>query len=292
MDTVKINFLGFWDNFDKNNNKITQALKKNFKVQISNNPDFVFYTFWLKGSCPYGEHVKIFYSYEPHEIGIDDYNYLITCRKDFYPNSDKILTYHPIPGLNIFQKQKVSTKLTKRKFCNFVYANTIFGENAKRRIEFCKELSKYKPVDCPGQVLNNMKHAISSRNGNWEKGKLDFIRNYKFTIAFENHILNGYSTEKLYHPLLVKSVPIYSGDPNIKNYYNNKAFINVDDYKSWDDAIEYIVKLDNDDELYMQMIKEMPVAEEFDYDKKLKEFLYKIVKAGNNHLTRCNRLVF
>lgn len=137
-----------------------------------------------------------------------------------------------------------------------------------------------------------MKHAISSRNGNWVKGKLDFIRNYKFTIAFENHILNGYSTEKLYHPLLVKSVPIYSGDPNIKNYYNNKAFINVDDYKSWDDAIEYIVKLDNDDELYMQMIKEMPIAEEFDYDKKLKEFLYKIVKAGNNHLTRCNRLVF
>ncbi len=292
MDTVKINFLGFWDNFDKNNNKITQALKKNFKVQISNNPDFVFYTFWLKGSRPYGEHVKIFYSYEPDEIGIDDYNYLITCRKDFYPNSDKILTYHPIPGLNIFQKQKVSTKLTKRKFCNFVYSNTIFGENAKRRIEFCKELSKYKPVDCPGQVLNNMKHAISSRNGNWVKGKLDFIRNYKFTIAFENHILNGYSTEKLYHPLLVKSVPIYSGDPNIKNYYNNKAFINVDDYKSWDDAIEYIVKLDNDDELYMQMIKEMPIAEEFDYDKKLKEFLYKIVKAGNNHLTRCNRLVF
>lgn len=292
MDTVKINFLGFWDNFDKNNNKITQALKKNFKVQISNNPDFVFYTFWLKGSCPYGEHVKIFYSYEPDEIEIDDYNYLITCRKDFYPNSDKILTYHPIPGLNIFQKQKISTKLTKRKFCNFVYSNTIFGENAKRRIEFCKELSKYKPVDCPGQVLNNMKHAISSRNGNWVKGKLDFIRNYKFTIAFENHILNGYSTEKLYHPLLVKSVPIYSGDPNIKNYYNNKAFINVDDYKSWDDAIEYIVKLDNDDELYMKMIKEMPIAEEFDYDKKLKEFLYKIVKAGNNHLTRCNRLVF
>lgn len=116
MDTVKINFLGFWDNFDKNNNKITQALKKNFKVQISNNPDFVFYTFWLKGSRPYGEHVKIFYSYEPDEIEIDDYNYLITCRKDFYPNSDKILTYHPIPGLNIFQKQKISTKLTKENF--------------------------------------------------------------------------------------------------------------------------------------------------------------------------------
>lgn len=286
MDTVEINFWGFWEGFDVNDNNIIRALSKNFNVKISDNPDFVFYSFFQSEKCPFSNHIKIFYSEEAYDVDLTSYNYLITCKKILMPISSKILFYHYIPTLTDSEKTEFSPVLAKRKFCNFVYHNLSLGNNARRRIEFCKELSKYKTVDCPGVVLNNMKGKISDRNGNWQSGKLEFIKDYKFTIAFENIILPGYSTEKIYHPLLVKSVPIYSGDPGIKKYYNSKAFINVDDYSTWDQAIEEIIRLDNDDDLYLDMVKESEFIENCDYDKQLEKFLYRIVKIGNSEDTR------
>lgn len=292
MRTVEVDFCGFWKSFDKENNNIIAALRKNFDVKISDTPDFVFYSFWQEEAGPSKKHIKIFYSYEPLSLKGRSFNYFITCRKNFYPPSKKILTYHPIPKKGTYQEQPFSEMLAKRKFCNFVYYNSNIGDNALRRVEFCKELSRYKPIDCPGRVLNNMQNAIEPRTGNWTAGKLEFIRNYKFTIAFENCFLKGYSTEKIYHPLLVKSVPIYSGDPIIKEYYNSKAFINVDDYHSWDKAIEEIIKLDNDDELYLQMVKESDFVVYNDYEKELEDFLQQIVMAGNTEMQRANLINF
>ena len=41
MDTIKIDFCGFWSSFNKEKNLFSILLSKHFNVEISDNPDFV-----------------------------------------------------------------------------------------------------------------------------------------------------------------------------------------------------------------------------------------------------------
>jgi hypothetical protein len=154
---------------------------------------------------------------------------------------------------------------------------------------------KYKHVDCPGLVLNNMpRGSIAPRwqsseysSGNvdagWNQGKLDFLRNYKFTIAFENLCFDGYTTEKLIHPFMANSVPIYWGNPLVTKDFNPKAFINCNDYDSFDDVIQRVKELDNDDEQYLEMLRQPPMQESYDFnsEQKVRERLFEIIERGN-----------
>lgn len=43
-----------------------------------------------------------------------------------------------------------------------------------------------------------------------------FLSRYKFIISYENSVCNDYVTEKIWRTLVVGSVPVYFGAPNIK----------------------------------------------------------------------------
>jgi hypothetical protein len=104
---------------------------------------------------------------------------------------------------------------SKQKFCCMVVSNA----HAKERIRFFEQLSKYKKVDSGGRFLNNIGRSIDE--------KMEFIKDYRFVISFENSSSPGYTTEKLIEPMLVNSVPIYWGDPEVGRYFNTKIFVNV-----------------------------------------------------------------
>ena len=164
-----------------------------------------------------------------------------------------------------------------RKFCNFIYSQDYFGDGSLLRKKFCNLLSKYKKVDCPGVILNNMdnKKCGFRYKGDWVNNKLNFIKEYKFTIAFENQCKNGYNTEKLIHPLQAHSVPIYYGDPNVEYSYNINSFIYINNFKSLEDAVEYIKYLDNNDTEYLKILQINPLK--FNKRKSLEEFLVNII---------------
>ncbi len=61
--------------------------------------------------------------------------------------------------------------------------------STKVRNNFFLKISKYKKVDSGGLALNNIGYIV--------KNKLEFIKDYKFTIAFENSSYSGYTTEKI-----------------------------------------------------------------------------------------------
>ena len=133
----------------------------------------------------------------------------------------------------------------KRKFCNFVYSNS----NAdKKREEFFRLLGAYKTVDLGGRYLNNIGKCVEN--------KLSFQQQYKFSIAFENASAPGYTTEKLMQAFAAGTIPIYWGNPLIAEEFNTKAFINCHDYNSFEDVIEIVKKVDNDDSLYYSYLKE------------------------------------
>ncbi|NBV52362.1 MAG: hypothetical protein EBR83_02330, partial [Verrucomicrobia bacterium] len=79
---------------------------------------------------------------------------------------------------------------------------------------------------------------------------------YKFTLAFENSVSDGYTTEKLVEPMLAGSLPIYWGNPQVALDFNPRSFIDVSAFPDFDAAIDHILKVDADDELYLSYLRE------------------------------------
>ena len=92
----------------------------------------------------------------------------------------------------------------------------------------------------------------------WPEDKLQYIKRYKFTIAFENQTSPGYVTEKILHAFLVKSIPIYWGDPDVTEYFNPESFINCHAFHNFDEVIQYIKEVDSNERLYYKHLFSPP----------------------------------
>lgn len=137
--------------------------------------------------------------------------------------------------------------LTNRKFCSFVVSN---GRRADPvRTEFFHALCEYKKVDSAGRYLNNM-------GGGYLEDKRAFVAEYKFNIAFESSCYDGYTTEKIMEPMAVNTIPIYWGNRLLAKDFNPASVINLCDYDSIKDCVEYIAALDTNDELYKDKLRE------------------------------------
>ena len=244
METIKIKFDKLWNGFDQTDNYFTRLLSKRFNVEISDDPDFYFFThnyFGTENYLKYKCH-RIFLGWENERANWNICDYVLDG--DFYPNNQR---HKRFPMWSTFevdrliQPKNLQAYLGKEKFCCMLVSNP----KAKERIEFFHKLSAYKKVDSAGRYLNNVGHTVDN--------KMEFIKDYKFVISFENSSYPGYTTEKLVEPMFAHSVPIYWGNPEVGKDFNTKSFINISDFKSYDKAIDFIIKLDNDEEAFREM---------------------------------------
>lgn len=282
--TIKIDFCDYVSFFNKENNHIYNLLKKYYHIKISDKPDFLFYSCFGPKYLEYKDCVKIFTTEENVIPNFNECDYAYGF--DYIDFGDRYFRKnYMVPDKNIQDRSKVTNNMFDRKFCNFIYSNGSSGEGSILRQEFCKKLMEYKHVDCPGKILNNMStDDLAPRNGNWAESKINFLKKYKFTIAFENSSSNGYTTEKLYQPFLAFSIPIYWGNPLVTKDFNPKAFINCNDYDNdFDAIIERIKEIDNNPDLYLAMLRESPMQKDFDFDqkKKFEQWLINIIEKGN-----------
>ena len=88
------------------------------------------------------------------------------------------------------------------------------------------------------------------------QNKLQFIKDYRFTICFENSSYPGYTTEKIYESMISGSVPIYWGNKRISEEFNAESFINVHDYKNLDAVIEKIMDLENNPKMFFELLSQ------------------------------------
>ena len=163
---------------------------------------------------------------------------------DYYANNPRHKRWPIWAAWNtnvLLQPKKPELFLNKKKFACMVVSNA----NAKERIEFFNRLSRYKKVDSGGRYLNNVGGPVAD--------KRNFIQDYKFVLSFENSTYPGYTTEKLIEPMLVNSIPLYWGNEQVGQDFNTDSFVHVNRFSSFDEAIERIIELDNDEEQYMQM---------------------------------------
>ena len=89
--------------------------------------------------------------------------------------------------------------------------------------------------------------------------KIEFLKKYKFTICGENMQFPGLVTEKIIHAFYSNTIPIYVGDPLIDRTFNKESFINAVDY-SEDELIKKIRMLDENDDLYAEMLSKQKYA--------------------------------
>lgn len=290
---IKIAFADFWDSFNKQDNFITDALKENFEVELSDKPDFVFCgTFGrkhLKYSC-----VKIFFTGENllPDFNIVDYGmgfhnitfgdrYLRLPLYVLYNDAvEKALRKHEDCG------EVDGVKASDRKFCNYVISNAIADP---ARDEMIKLLEDYKEVASGGRYNNNVGGPVPD--------KIEFERGYKFTMCFENTCAPGYTTEKIVEAFAGKTVPIVWGNPNVAEEFNPAAFINCHDFASLEEVMKEVKRLDEDDEAYMRML-ESPIlkedrsslAEVYLKDGYLADYLFRICSQEPVKAIRRNRI--
>lgn len=141
----------------------------------------------------------------------------------------------------------------KTKFCNFIYSNP---KAHPMRDALFYEISKYKKVDSLGMHLKNTEIEDTRNMEGWEKISIQLKSKYKFSIAAENAKFVGYTSEKLMTSMMANTIPIYWGNPMVGKWFNEKSFINAMDYDSPGELIDRIKEIDQNDDLYCEIISQ------------------------------------
>lgn len=274
MKKLKIKYVDYLPRQDNENYYFTRLLRRFYEVELCEDPDYIIYSVYGQesGGPIFQEYdcIRIFHTIE--NISFDNKYRIPWYRKnvDFnFENCDYAIAYdHMDLGdryirypYYLFNERNLAMALnkhnfteeelkSKNKFCNFVYSNN--WTPAKPREEFFHKLNEYKIVDSGGKLLNNIGGPVVN--------KLLFQKDYKFTIAFENALAPGYTTEKIIDAFASKTIPIYWGNPEIVKDFNSNAFINCHEYDNFEEVIKRIIEIDNNDSLFMEIMREPIVA--------------------------------
>jgi hypothetical protein len=73
--------------------------------------------------------------------------------------------------------------------------------------------------------------------------KLETIGGYRFAICFENSILEGWITEKIFDCFYAGTVPIYWGPPDIERWIPPSCFIDMRQFRDYEQLREFLLSL-------------------------------------------------
>lgn len=252
MNTLK---LGFADTFETVPQFFTELLSQRYTViRDDENPDYLIF-----GDRNFGTSnerfnnrnvIKIFFTGENQRPW--DYHCHYALSFDHIDSDRQMRFPHYVLyeyDHNIMLRHKRSpddiTEIRKKGFCSFIQKNPM----ANKRNWYFHELSKYDHVTSAGPLFNNTDGVMPEG----VVGKVDFMANFKFNLAFENSSYPGYLTERLYEALCSKTIPIYWGSATAALDFNPKAFISYHEYQDDQTFIDAIMELKNNEDKYMEM---------------------------------------
>lgn len=73
--------------------------------------------------------------------------------------------------------------------------------------------------------------------------KREVMSHYRFAICYENAILPGYITEKIFDCFSAGTIPIYFGAPNIDRYIPDDCYVDWGEFETYDDLYRYLVTM-------------------------------------------------
>jgi len=253
---IRLGFAGFWDSFDPRDNYFTRLLSQRYDVTVCETPDFLIHSCIGRGRHDHRgfDGVRIFYTGENVPADWLSTDWAFTFEHDAHPRHFRLphWPFYVAPHA-LVKAANVDVEgilATKTRFCGFVVSNPL----CRVRNEFFRRLSRYRPVDSGGRVMNTLGHRVADKQA--------FLAECRFTIAFENESHPGYTSEKIAEPMLVNSIPIYWGDPLIGRDFDTRSFLSAHDCGSrqtsamLDELVERVVAVDRDPDLLRAMLQQ------------------------------------
>lgn len=300
MKKIKIKICGFDQNDPYSyGHFLLNTLKKFSIVEFSDNPEYVFFNDSNYEYLKY-DAVRIWYTGENVHPNFNLCDYAIGF--DYMEFSDRYFRL-PLYAINNFYNQKDTilagdilhtppSIMTKKEldektgFCSFVYSNYLADP---LRVKLFDSLSSYKNVASGGRYMNNVGGSVDS--------KVEFEMKHKFSIAFENSSREGYTTEKIIGSLAARTIPIYWGNPVIHKEFNERRFINGHRYNSFEEIVEKVKEIDDDDNLYLSMVNEPIFSDGFKpqqlidgFEKFLKNIIEQPLKSARRRKINTTRM--
>jgi hypothetical protein len=185
------------------------------------------------------------------------YNARLDLRMDYRFESEVPAPYFSWDTLRVLRRPPAA-KTADAPAAVFISSLT----DGNNRLDYVRELMRHMPVNSYGRQLNN--RVLEKDEGATTKNKV--LARHKFTLAFENTSDHDYVTEKFFHPLIVGSVPVYLGAPNIRDFApGEKCYIDAADFDSPKALADHLLALDRDDAAYAEYLewKRRPFAAPF-----------------------------
>ena len=177
---------------------------------------------WLKD---YDDKINLTMNYR-RDADIFYYNYGFHARKQSLPGPYQVK--HPLAN--------------KTKDAAWVVSHC---KAESKRDDYIRELSKHIGVDIYGACGNlSCPHTVECEE--------NITRDYKFYIAFENAMCDGYITEKTFGNLRLEIIPIVLGKANYTEETPPHSVIDVRDYASPKALADYLKYLSNNETAYYE----------------------------------------
>lgn len=308
-DEIRVQFCDMWDQFNPEHNFFMSLLKwtgsqHGFRVALDpHNPTLVIYG-------PFGEThqlaayesvPKIFFTGE-NQPPRQDHNTFLNLGFNYSADSsyirlplwvleinwfgedvDKVANPRPVP-LEAALRQDPAVLDRKRKFCAFVATNP----RCQNRNTAFHILNEWRGVDAGGRLFCNLPGGpipAGLGGGGGELAKVEFYKDYKYVIAFENESASGYTTEKMFHAKVAGCVPIYWGDQFVDRDFDSKGFLNANTVHTPEDLKGLVERLEADPAAWRRMA-EVPALTEYKRhwcERVMEELAKKTVKRVLGH---------
>ena len=262
---LRVAFAVMWEQFQSNENFFLYLLQwvghlNNISViHDAVNPNVVFFGPFSKGSeNQYAGVPRVYFTGENSAPNKDEntflnigYNYDTSSDYIRLPlwvteinwwGADPVKMVNPKP-VSLKDATTVNTAVldAKNKFCAFVATNPA---NPNRNTAF-QILNQWKHVDAGGRLFCNIPSGpipAGLGGGGGELAKVDFYKQYKYAITYENSSAPGYTTEKIFHAKVAGAVPIYWGDPFVDRDFDSAGFLNANQVATAQDLVSLVNK--------------------------------------------------
>jgi len=252
-EIIRIGYADMWDGFNPSQYRLMQLLKKHYPIELSDTPDYLFFSVFGDSHLSRSAKCKIFVT---HEAAFPDFRFcdyalsfywkLQSARHIYYPNFLLYTDRGVLEQLGNAHEHVDSHHLNdKNIFCGFLFSNG----NARIRQLIFESISEYKQVTSAGKHSNNLGYVLARND------TMNFFRRCKFIIASENSKAPGYVTEKILQAFLAGAIPIYWGDDFVFRLFNRERFIYANDHESLSALTAHVREIDTNNNTYMDIIQ-------------------------------------
>lgn len=242
MPRVRLAFCDLAADWDPRDNYFTRALRRggyeiDFCEGPADAPDFVLCGTFGQAALDY-DCCRIQYSGEDSWPDLNLYDYALGFPHLSYEGRYLRLPLYAMrdtwaPALEKHRADPAKV-FARPGFCGCVVSNDFSPE----RNAMMDALEARGLLGSGGGFRNNVGGPVADKTA--------FQRGYKFALAYENSRDPGYCTEKIVDAFAAGCVPVYWGDPRIKEEFNPAAFVCADDFDSEAALVDFLVELSKD----------------------------------------------